>query len=175
MKLLNIYAVVVIAVVGLSGCASQIDDLQEFVSTAKTQPKLPIKPLPPIPDYNPIPYEGLSLADPFFPRRMIVGEAGGSKAGTPPPPDANRPKEFLESVALDQLKMVGFFFNAQKRPVALIQVPDKKIYMVGTGQHMGMNYGKVVKLDEDGVLIKEQVYELGQWQGRDVKIEPVVK
>lgn len=164
-----------VVLVGLAvvGCAGQMDDLQKFVSDAKNQPQTPIKSLPPIPDYNPIPYEGLSLADPFFPRRLIVEGAGGSKVGMPPPPDAARAKEFLEYIALDQLKMVGFFFNAQKRPVALIQAPDKRIHMVGVGQHMGLNYGKVVKLNEDGFSLQEQVYEGGQWQTREAKIDSV--
>lgn len=173
-KIINKLMVIGLSGFILTGCDGQIEDLRVFVAEAKNQPQQPIKPLPAIPEYNPIPYDGISLADPFFPRRLIVDGVGGVKDKTPPP-DSNRPKEFLENIALDQIKMIGFFFNSQKKPVALMQTPDKKVYMVGVGQYMGMNYGRVKSLKDDQVVLVEQVYDTGQWQPRELKIEIVSK
>ena len=156
----------------LTGCGNgSLEDLQEYVDNAKSQPQAGVKKLPSIPDYEPIPFEGLGLADPFFPRRPVVsGQNSGVKVDVPKPPDANRPKEHLEQFALDQLKITGFVSDRQKRPVALIQAPDHRVHMVGVGQYMGTNFGRVSSVSESGITLKEQVYDSGVWQTRDVNL-----
>lgn len=76
----------------------RLEDLQEYVDNAKSQPQVGVKKLPFIPDYEPIPCEELGLADPFFHRRLVVsGRNPRGKVDVQKPPDANRPKSILNN------------------------------------------------------------------------------
>ena len=67
-----------------------------------------VDPLPQVRSYEPVPYKGESMLDPFVPGRIVVTQAagaGGSGGGVQP--DLNRPKEPLEAFPLEQMQMVG--------------------------------------------------------------------
>lgn len=42
-----------------------------------------------------------------------------------------------------------------KKPKALILAPDGKRYMVGIGDTIGMQDGKIIKIDEKGMMVRE--------------------
>ena len=69
-----------------------------------------VDPLPQVRSYEPVPYKGESMIDPFVPGRIVVaataGNAGGGGGGGVQP-DLNRPKEPLEAFPLDAIQMVG--------------------------------------------------------------------
>src|SRR5262249_1183814 len=68
-----------------------------------------VDPLPQVKSYEPVPYKGESMLDPFVPGRIVVAQAAGTggSAGGGVQPDLNRPKEPLEAFPLEAISMVG--------------------------------------------------------------------
>jgi type IV pilus assembly protein PilP len=63
------------------------------------------------------------------------------------------------------MSMVGSL-NKQGQPVALIQV-DKLLYQVRPGNYLGQNYGRITKVGENEVVLRELVQDAaGEWVER---------
>lgn len=60
----------------------------------------------------------------------------------------------LERFDLSQIEVTGIIWNAE-RPRALVQDPTGKGYVVGEGASMGKNQGRVVRIDDNRVVVKE--------------------
>jgi type IV pilus assembly protein PilP len=59
----------------------------------------------------------------------------------------------------------------QGRPVALITV-DKLLYQVKLGDYVGQNYGRVVKIEESKIELREIVQDAsGEWVERITALE----
>ena len=77
-------------------------------------------------------------------------------------PELARRKEPLESFPLDAMAMVGSLAR-QGQPVALVRV-DNLLYQVRPGNYLGQNYGKVTKVGETQVELREIVQDAaGEW------------
>ncbi|RYH24785.1 MAG: pilus assembly protein PilP [Alcaligenaceae bacterium] len=77
-------------------------------------------------------------------------------------PEMARRKEPLEAYPLDTMTMVGSL-NKTGTPTALLNV-DKLLYQVRLGEYLGQNYGKIVKITETGIQIREIVQDAsGDW------------
>jgi type IV pilus assembly protein PilP len=80
-------------------------------------------------------------------------------------PELNRRKEPLEAYPLDAMTMVGSLLK-QGQPVALIKV-DNLLYQVRPGNYLGQNYGKITKVGESEVQLRELVQDAaGEWVER---------
>ena len=76
--------------------------------------------------------------------------------------ELNRRKEPLEAYPLDSMSMVGSVVK-QGRPMALLRV-DNLLYQVKAGDHLGQNYGKIVKITETDIALREIVQDAaGEW------------
>jgi type IV pilus assembly protein PilP len=76
--------------------------------------------------------------------------------------ELNRRKEPLEAYPVDSMSMVGSV-NKQGQPVALLRV-ETLLYQVKLGDHLGQNYGKIVKISETDVVLREIVQDAaGEW------------
>jgi type IV pilus assembly protein PilP len=74
----------------------------------------------------------------------------------------NRRKEPLEAYPLDSMVMVGSV-NKQGRPSALLRV-ENLLYQVNPGDYIGQNYGKITKITETEVALREIVQDAaGEW------------
>lgn len=150
----------------LAACGSeQHEDLRSWMRDAEKGMRGNIAALPKVKPYEPLAYDAAGIVDPFSPARAKVDEA--SKTGTP---DLNRPKDPLEEFPLETLKFVGFFKD-KNRLIAQI-LANGKSYEVRVGQHMGQNFGRVVKIDtardEEKIVLKELVQEAdGNWVDRE--------
>jgi type IV pilus assembly protein PilP len=85
-------------------------------------------------------------------------------------PDATRRREPLEAFPLDALKMVG---NLRQGPVevALLQA-ETVVYQVRVGHYVGKNFGRVLRISESEVAIRETVQEpTGEWVERDTALQ----
>jgi type IV pilus assembly protein PilP len=85
-------------------------------------------------------------------------------------PEMARRKESLESFPLDSMVMVGSL-NKTGTPTALLSV-DNLLYQVRQGNYLGQNYGKIVKITENQVQLREIVQDAtGDWIERMTSLE----
>lgn len=150
-------AVAGFAVIALSACSRNMNDLHRFVQQAKAAHKIPPPPPPQIKPHETFKYADSKLRDPFsvilFNRPSAADKAAASHG---PRPDKNRPKEVLESYPLDSLHMVGTL--AQGGTMwALIQTPDGTIHRVTVDNYMGENDGKITKITQNRIDLTEIV------------------
>jgi type IV pilus assembly protein PilP len=143
----------------LSACSKGMNDLVARVDEIKSRKGLPIEPLPVMKDPEPFEYEALDLRDPFSP--SIDEQRDEEAAG--PRPDANRPKEPLESYPLDSLDMVGTLgLGSDMR--ALMKDPDGVIHQVRADNYVGQNYGRITAIFEDHIEMVELIPNgVGGW------------
>jgi type IV pilus assembly protein PilP len=77
-------------------------------------------------------------------------------------PELARRKEPMESFPLDSMALVGSIIKAGQ-PVALIKV-DNLLYQVKLGSYLGQNFGRVMKISETEVTLREIVQDaVGEW------------
>jgi len=148
-------------VLSLTGCGGGgMEDLQAFVDETGKDMQGKIDPLPEVKAFEPFTYNAFDLPDPFKTRKLSSGGGGGMQ------PDLNRPKEPLEAFSLETLKMVGMM--SKKRVVhAVILTPDKAIYHVKKGNYVGQNFGRVTKVSDREVSLREIVQDsAGDWSER---------
>ena len=101
------------------------------------------------------PYNPLGKVDPFEPlfkeRPEITQVKRKLKKRTPRTP--------LEKIAISQLKLVGIVL-APSGNKALVQEASGKGYIIKKGTYIGLNSGKVVDIQKNNVIIKEEVEDV---------------
>ncbi|MCX8086788.1 MAG: pilus assembly protein PilP [Rhodocyclaceae bacterium] len=135
------------------------------------------KGIPPLPELKPFPiiaYEAGSEPDPFGPGRLEPERlvATGKFA-----PDFNRPREQLENFPLESISFIGLVTkNKNKERYALVKVQGV-IYQVTKGNYMGLDFGRVVDITENEIILKERVQDpTGQtsdWVEREAVLQLV--
>lgn len=157
-------AVVLAAVLVLSGCGRGMTDLEEWVAEVKALKSTTIAPIPQIKPYEAFTYEVSGRRDPFValePQRPAT-----TPGGSGPQPDFKRPKESLEEYPLDALRMQGTI-RTPKAVFALVKAPDGVIHRVGIGSHMGQNYGDIKSITDTEITLSELVADgFGGWLQR---------
>jgi type IV pilus assembly protein PilP len=130
-----------------------------------------VDPLPQVRSYEPVPYKGESMLDPFVPGRIVVTQAAGPGAGGGGvQPDLNRPKEPLEAFPLEQLQMVGTL--AQKKDMYALVRAGNNLFRVKKGNYMGPNFGVITAIDEGQINLKEVVQDSGgDWVERSTTVQ----
>jgi type IV pilus assembly protein PilP len=84
--------------------------------------------------------------------------------------EINRRKEPLEAYPLDSMSMVGSV-TKQARPYALLRV-DNLLYQVKAGDYLGQNYGKITKISETDISLREIVQDAaGEWIERTSSLQ----
>ena len=132
-----------------------------------------VDPLPQVRTYEPVPYKGESMVDPFVPGRIVVaavaGGAGGGGGGGVQP-DMNRPKEPLEAFPLDAIQMVGTL-SQNKDMYALVRA-GTNLFRVKKGNYMGQNFGLITAIEESQISLKEVVQDSGgDWVERSATLQ----
>ena len=85
-------------------------------------------------------------------------------------PELARRKEALEAVPVDAMALVGTMVRAGQ-PVALVKV-DRMLYQVRPGHHLGQNYGRVVRITETELTLREVVQDaMGDWVERTASLK----
>lgn len=164
------WAALALVTVMTSGClwVEDTTDLRQFVSTTMAKPGGKIEPLPEFKPYESFVYEGSSLRDPF--QALVpaseADEIAGPDSGIKP--DQDRPKDYLENFAVDQLAMVGTITPLDNSGLyALVRDDEGEIHRVTVGEHMGLDYGEVVEINEESVKLVEIVSNgRGGWMNR---------
>ena len=159
----------------LAACGSSgQEELQAWMNEQRAQTRPKVQPLPEPKKFTPQAYTQESATDPFSNQKLtqaLKRESAQttSNAGLVAPELARR-KEPLESFPLDSMKMVGSMVKAG-RPVALVRI-DNLLYQVRPGNYLGQNFGKIVKVGETDVVLREIVQDAaGEWIERTATLQ----
>lgn len=149
-----------------TGCTeSNYTDLEAFAdeTAQKFRPVSDTDASPPAASREPFAYAARDLRSPFQPPSVLKPV---SAAGQPMiAPDFERPKGRLERFPLAQLRLVGDLSGREVR-VALVQDPDGMVHPVGVGEHMGIDFGRIVAVGDAGIELVEIVRDAGGWMER---------
>lgn len=150
----------------LAGCASDMDELQAWADAERKAAKPSVKPIDAPKRFVPQAYEALAAVDPFSTQKLVV--AGKQEAVQPNSlltAELNRRREPLEAYPLDGMKMVGSMARKDGR-YAILRV-DNLLHYVKRGDYIGQNFGRIMKIDEAEITIREVVQDsTGDWVER---------
>jgi len=151
-----------------SGCSSNdMTDLTTFVAETKAKYVGQVEALPIITPYETHRYQVTNFRDPFKSSISLVKSISTKKRRSNGVKPSNvRNKEELEKYPLDSLVMVGII-NNNGQNWAIVRTPDSNIFRVRRGNYIGENNGKILKISESRILLKEIVADgLGGWAER---------
>lgn len=159
------------AAAGLAGCgSSDSEEVQQWMQEQRAQTKPRVQPIPEPKKFTPQAYTQEAAVEPFSNQKLAVAlkrdqAQGASSSAALLTPELNRRKEPLESYPLDAMSMVGSLAK-QGQPVALVKV-DNLLYQVRPGNYLGQNYGRITKVGETEVVLRELVQDAaGEWVER---------
>jgi len=160
--------------VGLSGCGdSGQEDLQKWMVEQRTQVKPSIPPIAEPKRFTPQAYTEATSFEPF--NMLKLTQALRRESNQPGisdliAPELARRKEALEAFPLDTMAMVGSM-NRNGQLVALVKV-DKLLYKVRIGEYLGLNYGRITRINESEVALREVVQDAaGEWIERAASLQ----
>lgn len=162
-------------IVLLSGCgSSDQDELQQWMTTQRNQTKPQVQPIPEPKKFTPQAYTQEAATDPYSNQKLTQAlkrdSSQVSANAALVAPELARRKEPLESFPLDAMSMVGSLVK-QGQPVALVKV-DNLLYQVRPGNYLGQNYGKITKVSENEVTLREIVQDAGgEWIERAATLQ----
>jgi len=147
----------------LSACTGEQEELQAWMEQQKREVKPSVQPLSPPKKFNPQPYLSGAGVEPFSVQKLTVAiKQEARQPSSLLAAEVNRRKEPLEAYPLDSMSMVGSVVK-QGRQYALLRV-DNLLYQVKVGDYLGHNYGKIVKITETDVSLREIVQDAaGEW------------
>jgi type IV pilus assembly protein PilP len=163
------------AAVLVAGCgASGQAELQQWMKDQRAQTKPHVTPIPEPKKFTPQAYTQEGATDPFSNVKLTQALKRESSQSTSNAalvaPELARRKEPLEAYPLDTMKMVGSLLK-EGQPVALLRV-DNLLYQVKPGNYLGQNYGKIVKVNETEIVLREIVQDAaGEWTERQATLQ----
>jgi type IV pilus assembly protein PilP len=159
----------------LVGCDSaEQGELQQWMVEQRSATKPQIEPLPEPTKFSPQAYKQDGLIEPFSIQKLTQALKRDSNQATSNAaliaPELARRKEPLEGSPLDAVKMVGSLAKVGQ-PVALVRV-DNLIYQVRAGNYLGQNYGRITKVTETDLSLREIVQDAaGEWIERTATLQ----
>jgi type IV pilus assembly protein PilP len=156
---LGALALAVLAVATLAGCGSSDEEsLRAWMTSTKAARTPPPEPLPEPKPFTPREYAGRNAPEPFS--QTKIGELNKSLTESP---EAGRPREPLEDYPLENFKMLGMM-KKHGETYGIVQV-DNKIHHIKVGQYLGQSYGRVVRISDQEITLRELVREgVGEWK-----------
>ena len=159
----------------ISGCGSSgDDDLRQWMTDLRATTKPRVTPLTEPKQFLPEAYAMESGLEPFNSVKLTQAlrresTQSASNAALIAPEMARR-KEPLEAYPLDVMAMVGSL-DKKGTPTALLKV-DKLLYQVKIGNYLGQNYGKIIKISEGAIQLREIVQDAtGDWVERMTSLD----
>jgi len=163
------------ALMALGACSSSSqEELQQWMAQQKSQTFPKVKPLSEPKQFKPENYNEVTEFEPFSIKKLTVAlkkdSAQASTSGALLAPELARRKEPLEDFPLDTIAMVGSLIREGK-PVALVTV-GKLLYQIRPGEYMGQSYGRVTKITETELTLREIVQDAtGEWVERMTSLQ----
>jgi type IV pilus assembly protein PilP len=158
-------------VAGLAACSGEQDELTQWMEQQKREVKPSVLPLTPPKKFDPQPYTALTGVDPFSTQKLTVAlKQEARQPNSMLAAEINRRKEPLEAYPLDSMAMVGSVAK-KGQPYALLKV-DNLLYQVKVGDYLGQNYGKITKITETDISLREIVQDAaGEWIERQSSLQ----
>jgi len=151
----------------LSGCMEAGNgELQAWMQAERNTLTSPLEPLPASRPFTPQAYVLEPHQDPFGSERLsgdwqaqpVVASRQVDRFRV----DQDRQQQPLEAFPLDSMVMVGTISSPDQR-VALVQV-EQSLYLVRSGHYMGQNHGRVSRITDQGIELRETVQDArGVW------------
>ena len=168
MKQLARGAVLLVAVL-LAACGpSRQDILREWMEEQRKASIPTVKKIPAPQPFRHLSYEQGDRKDPFTKQYFVaLANAAAEKEN----PDLSlsqksRARQPLESIPLESMNFVGML-EKQGRSVGLVRA-NGIVHQVVPGQYIGKNFGKVLRVDESGIQLREIAQDAGgKWLERD--------
>lgn len=147
----------------LGACSGEQEELQAWMEQQRREVKPSVQPLSPPRKFDPQPYAAAGGVEPFSPQKLTVAlKQEARQPNSLLAAEFNRRKEPLEAYPLDSMIMVGSVVK-NGRNYALLRV-DNLLYQVKPGDYLGQNYGKIVKISETELKLREIVQDAaGEW------------
>lgn len=156
---------------GLGGCGGETQELQDWMDQQRREVRPSVAPLAAPKKFNPVPYANAQQVDPFSTQKLSVAlKQEAKQPNSMLAAEMSRRKEPLESFPLDAMSMVGSVSKAGV-PVALLRV-DNLLYQVKAGDYLGQNYGRILRITETEVALREIVQDAaGEWIERNATLQ----
>jgi type IV pilus assembly protein PilP len=155
----------------LTGCTADLDELRQWMEQQRREARPTIKPLLPPKKFLPQPYEAGAGVEPFSTQKLSVAlKQEASQPNSLLTAEMNRRREPLEAYPLDSMSMVGSLTRQNQR-YALLRV-DNLLYQVKNGDYLGQNFGRVMKISETDITLREVVQDAaGEWIERSSTLQ----
>lgn len=159
----------------LASCGSSgEDELRNWMAEQRATTKPNVQPLTEPKKFIPEPYAQEGAVEPFNQIKLTQALKRDSNQVASNAaliaPEMTRRKEPLEAFPLDSMAMVGSL-NKSETPTALIRV-DNLIYQIKVGNYLGQNYGKVIKITENSIHLREIAQDAtGDWIERSASLD----
>ena len=164
-------AVTVLAVAALAACSGEQEELAQWMDQQRREVKPNVSKIEAPKKFNPQAYLALSSVEPFSAQKLSVAlKQQERQPNSLLASEINRRREPLESYPLDSMTMVGSVVRTG-RPYALLRV-DNLLYQVKQGDYLGQNYGKITKISETELSLREIVQDAaGEWIERSSALQ----
>lgn len=155
----------------LAGCGANLDELQQWMDQERSAAKPNVEALQPPKKFDPQPYAAGDGVEPFSTQKLAVAlrrdeREPSSLLAT----ELRRRKAPLEAYPLDGMDMVGSV-TKNGQPFALLRV-DGLLYQVKVGDYMGQNYGRVQRISETELVLREVAQDAaGEWIERNSSLQ----
>jgi len=164
-RIFSLVALLVLAT--LAGCgSSKEDEIRQWMVEERNQTRPKVTPIPAPKQFKPEAYVNATALEPFSNQKLTQAlkrdSSQAASNGALVAPELSRRKEPLEAFPVDAMSLVGSIIKAGQ-PVALVKV-DSLLYQVKLGNYLGLNYGKVTKITETEITLREIVQDaVGEW------------
>jgi type IV pilus assembly protein PilP len=157
----------------LVACSVDEDELRGWTEQQRREVKSNVSPLQAPKKFDPEPYMAAQAVEPFSNQKLTVAlKQEARQPNSLLAAELNRRKEALEAYPLDSMSMVGSV-HKQGLPFALLRV-DNLLYQVKPGDYLGQNYGRITKIGETEIALREIVQDAaGEWIERPVVLQLV--
>ena len=155
----------------LAACSADNDQLQQWMDQQRREVKPNVQPLQPPKKFDPEPYTEANAVEPFSTQKLTVAiKQEARQPNSLLAAELNRRKEPLEAYPLDSMTMVGSV-KRDGHEFALLKV-DNLLYQVKVGDYLGQNYGRVTKIAETEIALREIVQDAaGEWIERPATLQ----
>jgi type IV pilus assembly protein PilP len=163
-----------VAALLLVGCgAAQEDELRQWMTQQRSTVKPQIEPIAEPVRFEPQAYDSAAAVSPFSPDNLArLLNAAATSSAAPSPllrAELNRRREVLEDTPLDTISMVGLL-DKRGQKVGLVRVGGL-LYQVRVGNYMGQNYGRITRISETEITLREIVQDAaGEWIERPASL-----
>lgn len=158
-----------------TGClGGDQEDLAAWMQSERNSIKPDVKPIPEPTKFVPYSYGGERFVEPFSSEKLASilksGQSLPAEKSALIEPELNRRKQPLEAFPLDTMVMVGSL-NRNGKLVGLVKV-DSLLYQVAPGNYLGQNFGRILKVEENQIVLREIVQDAaGEWIERPAALQ----